>query len=94
MAAPATRHGGWDGSLDAPIDVTELGSRTSAFAVWTGTEPDGTVASSHCLDWESGGPAPGRTGAPWATSAAWTAHTYNGCAVLVPIYCFSQAELP
>ncbi|MCA9651783.1 MAG: DUF1554 domain-containing protein [Myxococcales bacterium] len=89
-----------DGTLDAPINVTEtLGSppmgNTSCggggfLTVWTAVQPDGTSSGSACTDWSSdvGG---GQWGRADQTNTFWTSWCSGGqCSWLSPIYCVQQ----
>ena len=90
-----------DGSLDAPIELTELGDpapigTTQCFgggqpSVWTATSWNGSpVNYDACQGWTSqdGGGAWGRAS---ASNVFWTDWCYNGtCAWESPLYCFQQ----
>ena len=85
------------GELQSPINVTEK-SETNDFAVWTGTNPDGSAAegTDHCLDWTYTGA--GQHAVHWGAaseiSPSWTMAATDtnptSCGGELPIYCFEQ----
>jgi hypothetical protein len=85
-----------DETLDAPINVDELGQTIASVYVWTATWADGTfIVSSDCSDWTS--QANGETGAGGRTDATnydWTAYyltaVYSTCDLGQRLYCFEQ----
>ncbi len=87
-----------DGTLDAPIDMNELGSRVSASAVWTGTESDGgqpSTGANDCLDWSTGSSTTsGRAGFTDETGSYWTwtmgLAGLPRCNTSHRLYCFEQ----
>jgi hypothetical protein len=83
-----------DGTLAAPIDVTESGATTgppgNAIA-WTGTNSDGSAASSNCAGWTSNAASdPGLVGAPGFTSSFWSSALAGACNSSARLYCFEQ----
>ncbi len=89
---------GWadltDGSLAAPIDVTESGNAVAnSTGVWTHTEPDGTArgGDDHCGNW---GSATGDGDIGTHTSPSndrWTQDAVAGCNNGQHLYCFQQS---
>jgi hypothetical protein len=89
-----------DGSLDAPIDVTETGgvppmgnTTCGGSTVWTNVNTDGTTNSAHCDGWTNSAGTAARWGYSSASDGGWTAQCSGGGAVCVwvsPIYCFQQ----
>jgi len=90
----------WDallaGELKHPINVTEK-SETHENGVWTGTNPDGTIAegSDHCFDWSSNDfKHSAYVGASSEASPSWTLIVSDlnptSCGGGLPIYCFEQ----
>jgi hypothetical protein len=87
-----------DGTLAAPINVTELGGAYNGSA-WTHTQTDGTPGGNQnlaCSNWTSTSmaafgdtgtttvPSPGPAGAYWTVDSDLTCDTY------APVYCFQQ----
>jgi hypothetical protein len=93
-----------DGTLDAPINVTELNTvvptgTTSCggggFAtVWSNTASNGTSAGAlHCDNWSNTAGTQAAWGQANLSDASWTSWCTGGGAVCVwvsPIYCFQQ----
>jgi hypothetical protein len=93
-----------DGTIAAPIDVTErrtrLGTRVPRSSVWTNTSRDGTVGGffdiAHCLRWTHDTAEDfGNTGRNDRTDAGWTAFSFSACdgaPTDLPhrLYCFEQ----
>jgi cysteine-rich repeat protein len=89
-----------DGTIDAPLNVTEVGGAPpaggtptcGAASVWTNTLANGTLfnASTSCSDWTS--TAGGAHWGQWtAVNNLWTTWCQGGsCAWVEPIYCFEQ----
>lgn len=73
------------------ISVTEQNEVSGGGSVWTGTEPDGSVAANTCTFWTSDG-GEGMTGALFGTDSTWTFVTNHGCgsAANRKLYCFEQ----
>ena len=75
-----------DGSLLAPINITQNGAGVSAGGLsvfaWTGSAPDGsTVAGRTCNNWTDATNAfNAASGAPGSTGGSWTNSQNNGCA--------------
>ena len=80
------------------IGLTEDGVATGAPIVWTGTDPDGTLAAAgdHCLDWASAGGGPGVFGtAAVTTDPLWSDTNSTVCLLTIgALYCFEQAGTP
>ena len=77
------------------INVTELGTISSATAVWTGTSDNGvlwdTNAPNHCNEWTSAGSALyAPIGNPQMTTAGWSFAGGQYCSEPAPLYCFEQ----
>lgn len=89
-----------DGSLEAPINLDELGEPGptilgcggEAVGVWTGVFTDGTpTEEDNCNNWSPGMPnSLGLIGDLGATDGAWTDACIESCAFAYPIYCFQQ----
>ena len=89
-----------DGSLEAPINLDELGEPGptilgcggEAVGVWTGVFTDGTpTGEDNCNNWSAGVPNSfGLLGDLGATDGAWTDACTESCAFAYPIYCFQQ----
>jgi len=87
-----------DGTLAAPIYVTELGEVDPAQrSVPTSTDAQGnglvTSPGSYCLDWTSGaGGAVATRVIGWSANvdSSWTNSGSPGCANLFRLYCFEQ----
>jgi hypothetical protein len=83
-----------DGTLDAPIDVTEDGARLDGReVVWTNTDADGKVAPKnlHCVNWTDGSNVPvGATGETERRNSLWTNTGQGGCNNQLRLYCFQQ----
>jgi hypothetical protein len=81
-----------DGSLRAPIDLTETGvAVTGSPLVWTHTLVDGAAANSadHCGNWSSAAGGGGRGTHAYA-SANWTQSGSAACNTGQHLYCFQQ----
>jgi hypothetical protein len=95
-----------DGTLLAPIDVTEFGSPIPAGeftdgAVWSATSIDGNrrpqpQQGGECVDWTVGtSPTQGRKGNPYTTDSGWTlgflnVGTFNCGVQPARLYCIEQ----
>ncbi len=82
-----------DGVLAVGISTTETMVTSSDFAVWTGTEPDGTATllGDNCTDWSSAGPGSALFGYSTNTDGFWTSTQQTmGCDVPFHLYCFEQ----
>jgi len=86
-----------DGTLAAPISVTETGAVVSGQTVQTGTDPQGlgvlTTPGPYCMDWTSSAGAAVATivrGNSGGTATNWTNGGTAGCANVIRIYCFEQ----
>jgi hypothetical protein len=88
-----------DGSLAAPIDVSELNQQRLA-EVWTYTLPDGTpggVGSTNCEEWRWRATMPletGDAGTTVASDANWTSFapfSPRPCGSNLALYCFQQS---
>ena len=82
-----------DGTLQNPLNVTEL-SQTAPFSrAWTGTLASGKQAfgSSFCEDWTKWGDGQlGGSGIHDQTDALWSFLEQDDCAFAASIYCFEQ----
>jgi len=89
-----------DGTLDAPINVSELGGLpatgahacfpTDALGAWTGTSAAGvSLKTGSCANWSStgGDSTLGRVGAP---SMAWSSFCPTPCTSQAALYCVEQ----
>jgi hypothetical protein len=78
------------GTLQAPIDVTELGQTVGGGAsVWTGTATDGTVSNAKCSSWVDSTPTiGGDIGNATSNAATWTKKATVACASGERLYCF------
>lgn len=84
-----------DGSLDNPINVTELLMTlplTPPAPVWTGTDPMGKSVGPNCADWTGGSTSQGIIGTAGAVGADWTIlPNANSCFnENVHLYCIQQ----
>ena len=87
-----------DGTLDAPIYVTELGQvNPTQRTVQTSTDTQGfgvaTSPGSYCLDWTSSagaGVATRTNGRSDQVSGDWTNSGTSGCTNSLRLYCFEQ----
>lgn len=80
-----------DGTLDAPIDLTENQTRLDPGQnVWTGTDDDGTNAGfGTCLNWFTDSDAnTARVGEPGKADATWTDFGDDSCDKENHLYCF------
>jgi hypothetical protein len=80
-----------DGSLLAPISITESGAAVSGTGVWTNTKIGGLTASTTntCADWgsTSGQSIKGYAG---STTGSWTISALLGCSYYLHLYCFQE----
>lgn len=82
-----------DGELFATINVTPSGLYLGHWAVWTGTNPNGTGGPANCDDWNPGsGAAQGGYGSA-NTIFSWTNPSSGDCGggINGRLYCFSNA---
>jgi hypothetical protein len=84
-----------DGTLLAPIDVTETGGGVgSSIGVWTHTLSNGNArgdAEGHCANWSSSAPgAVGNYGHATRLSLEWTDVSEAGCSNFFHLYCVQQ----
>lgn len=83
-----------DGTLQAPINITELNQTKSSFGIWTNTDIDGTRggrSSSSCGNWlSSSSSILGWLGTTPRTDSFWTINSSDVCSSSYPIYCFEQ----
>ena len=92
----ATVAGGWgdltDGTLNAPIMHDENGDDRSNSSVWTGTEANGSGASTNCQNWTSASAAVnGTDGVSDQVNDGWTNRAGEfDCAAFRRLYCFEQ----
>lgn len=77
----------WDGSLDAPINVTELGGTAATPLVWTGTLSNGARAAGLALGDSSGDALTGRKeGADFT----WTDAVVSDLRIELRLYGYSE----
>ena len=89
-----------DGTLAAPINVTETGGGTGDVTyVWTNTDPDGTArnvpsdaSKGHCTNWStnSSPASDGIGGSAGSRTTSWTALVIAPCDYRYHLYCFQQ----
>jgi hypothetical protein len=92
-----------DGSIDAPLNVTETGNVLGDTQnAWTNTQPNGTPGGlfpgGHCQNWTSasGKLITGNLGVSDTTTVAWTAGSSSACSTDqfgttgLRLYCFQQ----
>src|SRR4029453_1999700 len=80
-----------DGSLDAPINVTEIGTTVAADQVWTGTDEFGFDDVPTCQDWTSQTAISfGTCGSTSGTTATWTTGCESPCNTSKRLYCLQQ----
>ena len=82
-----------DGSLRAPITLTETGNTvTGSEFVWTYTQEDGTALTSgdHCGNWSSA-TGNGFRGAATYADGNWTQSSIEACNTGQHLYCFQQS---
>ncbi|MBZ0103474.1 MAG: hypothetical protein K8I65_15045 [Thermoanaerobaculia bacterium] len=89
-----------DGRLAAPINQIPAGAYLPqppewTAPMWTGTAFDGTrLPGETCLDWTSTSDVDsGLVGSANSAAADWTDGRPFPCSALVPLYCFSTAEM-
>jgi hypothetical protein len=80
------------GNIMHPIDVNAYLVKNSGVTVWTGTQPNGTLALPNCGDFTSNDPMVGGVyGDNTKTDGKWTnASSQGGCDQLRHVYCFEQ----
>jgi len=82
-----------DGELLASINLDDTNHYRGIWAVWTGTNADGTANANHCGNWQSTA-GNGRTGRSNTVSAGWTADqsgVSNSCNFMsARLYCLSD----
>jgi hypothetical protein len=80
-----------DGSLRAPISITESGGFVSGTGVWTNSKPAGMIASTTntCTNW---GSVSGKSvrGSDNSTTGSWTSNGLLGCNYYLHLYCFQE----
>ena len=79
-----------DGSLLAPINITESGGPPVGSPVWTGTLSSGNASTSTCTNWTSAS-GNGVRGDSNATNAAWSNLLVTDCSIPRKLYCFQQS---
>lgn len=82
-----------DGSLAAPINVTETGINFST-PVWTNTAINGSSAYTDqydCSGWTDSQPFPGSSGYSGFMDSYWTTSGAQGCSRSYALYCFEQS---
>ena len=76
-----------DGSIDAPMQITELSAVATGLNPWTGQ----TTGTNYCTDWTTNSSGvTGRVGSPTSTAAAWESNTTSNCNIARPLLCFEQ----
>jgi len=78
-----------DGSIAAPIDLTQNGVVTSETDVWTGTMASGASDGFSCTNWSSA-IVNAVTGSTTATDGSWSSDQTQTCVGPRPLYCFEQ----
>lgn len=84
-----------DGSLLAPINVTETGSANNAAWVWTNSFSDGSIrqsSNSSCINWTNNNDG-GSTGDASRTDSGWSDYGASACYYNRPLYCIEQSKL-
>lgn len=85
-----------DGSIFAPINVTETGRYMYPISVWTATTQYGYKHSHNCANWTSGDrPDVGVGGVNAEWTGRWTGRSSDSgpyCFVPEALYCFAQAS--
>lgn len=80
-----------DGTLHAPINLTETGAWLGYYGVWTGTQSGGTYLGTDCEGWTSSAAATqGRYGAANRANPNWTSNATLACDYGGRLYCFSN----
>ena len=80
-----------DGTLDAPISITELGSSAAGSAVWTGTNANGTAGLYMCVGFTTTETYHADTGSSSANTSIWSKQAQpTACSASRRIYCFEQ----
>ena len=78
----------WTSVHQIAVDHDAKGGTVMAGGVWTGTNPDGTLAASNCKDFTSALMAdPGVAGRNDFTDAKWVNNTPVPCNTALPVYC-------
>ncbi len=78
-----------DGTLVAPINRDEKNFFQAGKSPWTGTMPDGALATGeNCDDWTGSASASVTRGSTSAATSAWTKNGTTTCSGDAPIYCF------
>jgi hypothetical protein len=74
-----------------PLNLDETGALAPADPIATATEPDGTVATEHCLDWTSvSGADHAYGGYPFIGSMRWSIGSYFTCNDPTRVYCLGK----
>lgn len=80
-----------DGTLHAPINLTETGAWLSYLGVWTATQASGAYLGADCEGWTSSLAATqGRYGGANRANSNWTSNTTIACDYGGRLYCFSN----
>ncbi len=80
-----------DGTLDARINMSQLGQYVATSNVWTGTNITGTAISNNCILWTNSTLAVnGGRGLTSSVSSTWTVGSTSPCASSIRLYCFEQ----
>jgi len=88
-----------DGSLKAPIDITEKNQQFAyslggVWGIWTGTASDGIgTLNVNCKNWTSSEGTEFGTVGSASTDSRWTFENFSlSCATPKPLYCFEQGS--
>lgn len=82
-----------DGTLLAPINVTEQKTTVSSPLVWTNTAANGTLPNTNksCRDWQDRGDSiEGNNGSSISKTATWTNNNKESCDRNLRLYCIEQ----
>lgn len=87
---------GWadltDGSLDKPLNVSEIGTLVNSSWVWTNSTSNGSIRQAQnnsCLNWLSDSDG-GGTGDSTRIDSGWADYGASACYYPRPLYCFEQ----
>ena len=90
----SAQHDGDLGSLDAKINLDEMGNNVGQHLTWTDTKPsgdlNGTTNNDHCSNWTSNTTI-AQLGVPNAKNSAWTQGGNGACRSPHSLYCFEQS---
>lgn len=98
-----------DGNLQAPVNITEFGVKSTDAGAWTNTLPDGerkyTQTKDTCDNWRTSQgcqlidnkqqcPYNGSQGYDFNTNSGWTDAITLACSYSDSLYCFEQTSIP